>query len=332
MSIFQRSACALLLTFGIASSAQAASPIPQRDTLGATLWVQRSAEFQFSTEQVYKTATAQLRAALRPGTAALEQEQLGHYAKLPPAVILDIDETVLDNSAYQGWALQQGAPYSEENFQIWVRMKQAPEIPGAAAFTRAAEKMGIKVFYVTNRACEKPATATTPAVCPEKTDTMENMARHGFARANDPAAFQLLGEQPDWVSNKTTRRALLAKTHRIVMLIGDDLKDILPGDTVNALRRDSDRSAYKKYLARFGQRWFILPNPVYGSWERVLPAALDARYALLDAAPMVPLPLPDKLAANDAANAGKPTTGDRLYCATAEGKADIAYCATILPR
>ncbi len=319
MSKFQRTLCGLLLSF--CTVAQAASPLTQREILMATLWVQRAAEFQYSTEQIYKTATSQLRAALRPGTAAIEQEKRGHYAKLPPAVILDIDETVLDNSAYEGWALQQGAGYSEENFRTWVRMKRAPEIPGAAAFTRAAEKLGIKVFYVTNRGCDKPATESTPASCPEKTDTMENMALHGFARASDPSAYLLLGEQPDWTSDKTSRRALLAKSYRIVMLLGDDLKDILPGETVNALRRNGDHAAYKEYLARFGQRWFILPNPVYGSWERALPAAVDARYALLRAAPMAPLPAPAKIEA---------TTGDKLYCATVEGKANQAYCANLL--
>lgn len=317
MSIFKRTVCGLLLS--LTAAAQAASPVALRETLNATLWVQRSAEFQYSTEQIYKTATAQLRTALRPGTAALEQEKRGNYAKLPPAIILDIDETVLDNSPYQGWALQQGADYSEENFRVWVRMKMAPAIPGAAAFTRAAEKLGIKVFYVTNRGCDKPATPTMPAHCPEKADTMENMALHGFARANDPAAYMLLGEQPGWSSDKTSRRDMVASTHRIVMLIGDDLKDILPGDIVNAMRRNSDRAAYKQHLARFGQRWFILPNPVYGSWERVFPAAMEARYALLNAAAMAALPV----ARNEV------TTGDKLYCATTEGKANQAYCAAI---
>lgn len=307
------------LLMGFTAIAQAATPIEQRESLFATLWMQRSAEYRYSTEQIYKTATAQLRAALRPGTAALEQEKLGNYAKLPPAVILDIDETVLDNSPYQGWALQQGVKYAEPNFRAWIAMKNAPEIPGAAAFTRAADKLGIKVFYVTNRACEKPATATTPSVCPEKAETMENMALHGFARASDPSAYLLLGEQPGWVSDKSSRRALLAQSYRIVMLLGDDLKDILPADTVNALRRDSDQNAYKRYLERFGQRWFILPNPVYGSWERVLPPAMEARYAALVAAP-IPAPA-DKPAAN------APSMGDRLYCATVEGKANEAYCA-----
>ena len=269
-----------------------ATPVVQRESLFATLWVQRAAEFRYSTEQVYKTATAQLRAALRPGTASLEQERLGNFAALPPAVILDIDETVLDNSAYQGWALQQGVPYSDADFRAWIGLKNAPEIPGAAAFTRAAAKLGIKVFYVTNRACEKAATATAPSVCPEKAETMANMEKLGFARADDPAAFLLLGEQPDWVSDKTSRRALLAKSHRIVMLLGDDLKDMLPAQTVNALRRDSDPAAYKQYLARFGERWFILPNPVYGSWERALPPSMQARYAALEAAPIAPAACP----------------------------------------
>jgi acid phosphatase len=282
MSVFRLTACALLLA--MTSVAQAEAPVAQREILMGTLWMQQSAEFRYSTEQVYQSAIEHLRRALLPGTAALEQEKSSHYAKLPPAIVLDIDETVLDNSAFEGWALKNGVTYSEPAFREWVRLHSAKEIPGAAAFTRIAAKRGIKIFYVTNRTCDKPAEGKE--ICAEKAATMANMKALNFARADDPAAFLFLGDQQGWGSDKTTRRAYLAQKYRIVMLLGDDLKDILPGDAVNALRRDADPAAYKQYLKRFGHRWFILPNPVYGSWERALPATVEQRYDALQAAPL----------------------------------------------
>src|ERR1051326_4687767 len=79
-----------------------AQDLPPNDNLNATLWTQRSVEFKGNAMTVYALGKVRLDEALadKKWTAA-PVEQKGDYQNLPPAVVLDLDETVLDNSAYQ---------------------------------------------------------------------------------------------------------------------------------------------------------------------------------------------------------------------------------------
>ena len=82
-------------------------------------------------------------------TAALEQA--GDFGSKPPAVILDIDETVLDNSESEERSIRAGVAYSEALWAEWCNQRKATPIPGALEFTKAAAAKGVTVFYVTNR-------------------------------------------------------------------------------------------------------------------------------------------------------------------------------------
>ena len=75
-------------------------------------------------------------------------------SKLPPAVILDIDETVLDNSYYQARQVRDNSAFAAETWDRWCLEARATAIPGALEFTRDAEKRGVTVFYITNRAAK----------------------------------------------------------------------------------------------------------------------------------------------------------------------------------
>jgi 5'-nucleotidase (lipoprotein e(P4) family) len=334
---FTRLAATLLATPLLA---HAAPPVDQRELLNSTLWMQQSVEFRVLTEQVYRDATEHLKLALKPGTAMQEQETAGKFAKLPPAVVLDIDETVLDNSPFEGWRLQTGKSHSEETFREWIMLGRAKAIPGAVAFTQAAAKMGVKVFYVSNRKCA----AAAPAPCPDKEATIANLRAHGFPLPSGADSVLLNNERPEWVSDKTFRRQHLMKRYRVIMQVGDDLRDFLPAASIDALRRESaqlDKEpgkdlAHARYRAYFGRRWFLLPNPTYGSWDNFLPRALDQRYALLDAAPLkgpAPAAAPAlKLATwnMEWLRGTDVTPEEQQFCATAEGKANIGRCAAPL--
>jgi 5'-nucleotidase (lipoprotein e(P4) family) len=229
-----------------------------REQLHATLWMQASPEYRAITEQVYRLA-AQKIAAPAPGSAAVEQSTLTPeaLAKLPTAVVLDLDETVLDNTVYQARLIRSRGEYNAASWGEWVRAGEAELVPGAREFIATARKLGHTIFYISNRDCTTPA-ATPEDKCPAKTSTLRNLVALGVESSPDPERLLLRAERPEWVSGKTTRRAFIAANYRIVALVGDDL-----GDFVDPRVFAGDR---ERLEPRFGETWFLLPNPIYGSW------------------------------------------------------------------
>ncbi|MBS0521667.1 MAG: 5-nucleotide phosphatase, partial [Proteobacteria bacterium] len=152
----------------IAGAARAQDPAPN-DLLLATLWTQRSVEYKGNALSVYALARIRLDQALAdPGWTAAPAEQKGDFATLPPAVVLDVDETVLDNSLYEVWLMKNNQTFSTRTWDAFCAAQLARAIPGAVEFTQYADSKGVKVFYITNRGVET-----------EK-DTRENMVKLGF--------------------------------------------------------------------------------------------------------------------------------------------------------
>ena len=263
-----------------AGSAPEAGPGVQRDSLpvaggteaavnpalgdvDATLWTQVSAEFRGASIQAYRLARLRLVEALADSswTAAREQEE--PYRSKPPAVILDVDETVLDNSPYQARLIRSAGTYGPDTWDPWVREARAPAVPGALAFTRYARERGVRVFYITNRDAdlEEP--------------TARNLERLGFPMADTMDVLLTEGERPGWDGTKAARREHVASGHRILLLVGDNLGDFTdepqPGRWVrgDAVNRPGGRPARSPRVGDrwWGQRWIVVPNPVYGSWE-----------------------------------------------------------------
>jgi acid phosphatase len=264
--IIGRRAAARLTLCGISwlTLAGCASSDTGIDGLNATLWMQQSAEYRGSAEQAYRAAQQMLEEALADPswTAALEQE--GDPSSLPPAVILDVDETVLDNSPFQGRLIREGRTFNPAMWNAWVSEATAPPVPGALAFTRSAAERGITVFYVTNRDSHLEAA------------TKLNLERAGFPIADQTDVLLTRGEREGWGSDKTSRRAHVASHYRIILLAGDDLNDFLSVSRASIEERDQLESAYSGY---WGHKWIVLPNPSYGSWERALygfDSSLDA--------------------------------------------------------
>ncbi len=241
------------------------APPEQHDNLNAVLWMQKSAEYRALARQAFRMAEDNLERALadRRWTAALEQ--VDEYENLPPAVILDVDETVLDNSRYQAWLIRKNKKYSSISWDWWISTGKAEAIPGALEFIRQARKKGVRVFLVSNRSCRKRKGNTDP--CPQKRDIIANLERLGL-KGIGPKQILLRGERKEWGSEKKDRRFLLSVRYRILMLFGDDLGDFIPG--VRKLSWQKRAELVEKYRMRWGVRWYMLPNPSYGSWQRVL--------------------------------------------------------------
>ena len=189
-----------------------------------------------------------------PNWSALGQGS--EAANLPLAVIADVDETLLDNSPFEGWMLRSGRQFNAADWTAWVDAAEALPLAGAVEFARYAAERGVTLFYVTNRDAEHEAA------------TLENLRREGFPLRDDVDVLLLRGERPEWTSDKQGRRDLVAAGFRVVVLLGDDLNDFMTGVYDATPERRAELAATAS--DRFGTSWFVLPNPHYGSWKRAL--------------------------------------------------------------
>lgn len=249
------------------------------DNLNAVAWTQTAIEHDLIYREVYRHALETLPAALRDARwdALAKEDRVAPLKGLKPAVILDIDETVLDNSPYQAQLVREGKEFNEATWAQWCRLAQARPLPGALEFTRAAAARGVAVFYLSNRAQDL------------NDATLQNLRAQGFPVADDGHFLGLGVVVPGCEQNgseKGCRRQKIARDYRVLMQFGDQLGDFLD---VLANTVDGRAAAVQPYLDWVGQRWFVLPNPTYGSWEPALfdnawsqPAA-QRRQAKLDA-------------------------------------------------
>lgn len=230
---------------------------PADDNLNAVLWVQRSAEYQAVGQTIYRAAADKLDVALKEANwDALVPAERGNAATgLPPAVIMDVDETVLDNSPYQARLVRDGLEYDEVSWDRWVAEKKAKPLPGVVDFAKAATAKGVTILYLSNRAEHLQAA------------TLENLRTAGLP-VKDESVFLGLGtfvkdcEQNG--SEKNCRRQLAGREYRVLMQFGDQLGDFAQ---IVANTPDGRAKLYDEYADWFGERWWMLPNPTYGSWE-----------------------------------------------------------------
>lgn len=171
--------------------------------------------------------------------------------KKPRAVVVDIDETVLDNSPAQAFAVKNRAPFNLKDWYAWGEMRKAKAIPGAVEFANYAVSKGVKIFYVSNRdEAQKQA-------------TIDNLKNAGF---QDVSAENVILRDKE--SSKEPRRQMISGKYRIAVLLGDNLNDLS-----NVFERKSvaDRFAEVDKLKNdFGSRFIVLPNAMYGDWESAI--------------------------------------------------------------
>jgi acid phosphatase len=220
----------------------------------AVLWSQVSPEYAVTVRQTFQLARMQLAAALanENHTADERQAAAADYQEKPPAIILDVDETVLDNSAYNARNTQDGRNFNPETWNAWVNEAIAPPIPGAVDFIKHAQEKGVAVFLVTNRRDENRA------------GTLKNLQAVGLQTADEK--LLLRNDNDNRGGDKVSRRAMVAKDYRILLLIGDNIADLCDGTQDKS--GEEARAIAARKQERFGSGWVMLPNPVYGGWER----------------------------------------------------------------
>jgi len=233
--------------------AQPATDPPASDLLNAVLWMQRSVEYKASALTAFALARIRLDQALAdPNWTGTPKEQAGAYQSLPTAVILDIDETILDNSGYQAWMALKGTTFDPKTWNAYVNTVTSLPIPGALEFAQYADSKGVKVFYVTNRTAE------------EEPATRKNLEKFGFPMGGNADTMLMTRKQPEWGSAKGTRRAHVARNYRVLLNVGDNF-----GDFVDEFRgNEAERlKVLEQHQDRWGREWILIANPSYGSFE-----------------------------------------------------------------
>ena len=252
-------------TAAAAAPAPATTTVAAHDNLNAVAWMQTSVEYRALSEQTYRAATEQLDKALKEKHwDALVPEERGftlddrRAAGLKPAVVLDVDETVLDNSPYQARLIRDDADYDEVTWAQWVAEKKAKPLPGVVDFAKAANAKGVTLLYISNRAVHL------------KEATLANLRAAGLPVADDSVFLGLgtvVGGCEQHGSEKNCRRKLAGQKYRVLMQFGDQIGDFVQ---VASNTREGRDQLYDEYNDWFGERWWMLPNPSYGSWEPAL--------------------------------------------------------------
>jgi acid phosphatase len=243
----------------VPATRQAQTPPPD-DTLNATAWFQTSVERDLVFRQTYRAAAGKLPAALADKTwdALPKGDRDNDPRALPAAIIVDVDETVLDNSPNQARLIRAGAEFNDADWEAWVQQRAARPLPGALEFLNAAARQGVTVFYISNRSAAQAQA------------TVDNLRRAGFPIAG---TGQFLGKGtvvPGCVakgSDKGCRRRSVGRGYRVLMQFGDQVGDFVD---IASNTREGRRQVIAPYAEWVGERWWTLPNPVYGSWEPAL--------------------------------------------------------------
>ncbi len=210
--------------------------------INATLWVQQSAEYQACCYQAFNYAKI-----------ALDKRMNIADRSKPLAVVFDVDETLLDNSYYEANLIETNTTYTSETWKEWSDMECATAIPGAIDFLNYVDSKGVEIIYVSNRR-ENEIEAS-----------IANMEKVGFPAVSKENIFFRTDE-----SSKVARRAMVSESYNIILLVGDNLADFAEDFEDRSGNYGKDVVANNK--EKFGTEYIILPNPMYGKWERALPS------------------------------------------------------------
>jgi len=238
-SLVRRSSITLFFLLFVSSANVLAQQADNEYQVGAILWTQSSAEKAALSYQAFSLARLRLDQDFR----AIRSRRVRR------AVIVDVDETVLDNSAYQAKLAKERRPFEAKTWTDWCNRAEAKALPGAVEFLRYANSRGVRVFYITNRRLT------------EKDGTARNLQKLGFPDVSD----ETLLVRTDGSTKEPRRRSVAAK-YRIVLLMGDNLNDFA-GVFEQSKTIDSRIAAAEQNKNEFGARFIVLPNPMYGAWE-----------------------------------------------------------------
>lgn len=200
-------------------------------------WFRSSAEYRGIALEVYRTAAYRLPDLVR-GLG------VGTWA-----VILDADETVLDNSLHERRLADRNEGFTEVAWSRWVRERAATAVPGAVDFTRKVHTLGGRVAIVTNRA---------DSLCAPTRDNLHSVGIEADIVLCQPGAESDKNPRFQRIQHGTAVAGVPPLS--VVEWLGDNIQDF--PNLTQAIR---DRPGS---YADFGARYFLLPNPMYGSWTR----------------------------------------------------------------
>tara|TARA_B100000963_G_C22561348_1_gene641521 strand:+ start:254 stop:1030 length:777 start_codon:yes stop_codon:yes gene_type:complete len=204
----------------------------------AQVWTQNSAEYRALCYQAFNIARMNLDASLF----------LNKRSNKPLAIITDVDETVLDNSPYDGKLILNNTSYNRESWVEWGNLETAVAIPGSIEFLNYASEKNIEIFYISNRYSE------------QLESTINNLKKLGFPNIKNSNVLLRKDSR-----SKSERRKSVTDNYNVIMLIGDNLADF---NDEFELKLAEERTIYTDQMREyFGTKLIILPNPNYGDWE-----------------------------------------------------------------
>lgn len=247
MNSLKKSLLLTLVLFSVSCSHQQSKQEPsdkgfnREYQIGAFLWYQTSGEFRALCYQAYNLAKMKL------------ERELENKHNRKRAIVLDIDETVLDNSFSGAEEIQKRMNWDQNLFNLWVARKKAEAIPGAIEFLQYAASRKVEIIYISNRLTNQAE------------DTFENLKRLGIPVKKENLYLQSQG----W--GKEERRVEVSKKYDVVLFFGDNLGDF--HKDWDKRTSEERRALVDSHRDDFGEKFIILPNPIYGDWEKSLPSA-----------------------------------------------------------
>ncbi len=203
----------------------------------STIWFQHSPEAQSLFYQGFNIAKVRALEFIR------------EQGSKPKAIIVDLDETMINNSPFQGKMIETGKGYSPDFWNEWSALEMATATPGAVDFANFCDSLGVQVIYLSNRRVD------------ELEFTMNNLKKLGFPFV-ETDNFYLM----DTTSGKEPRRELVTEKYDVIMLLGDNLNDF--AKVFEQRGDDWGKALVDKYKNEFGRRFIVFPNPMYGEWEK----------------------------------------------------------------
>ncbi|HTP58629.1 MAG TPA: 5'-nucleotidase, lipoprotein e(P4) family [Spirochaetia bacterium] len=235
--------CAFLALGSATGFAQDKASVTVKDlneqTVMALSWMEASAEYRELCYQAYNLADM------------IVDKALAAPSDKPLAIIADLDETLIDNSAYDAGLVGTSSSYAGKTWTMWENAAMARGMPGASDFLNDVKGKHVEVFYVTNR--DQAGLA----------GTIKNLQALGFPFADAKHVLVSTGS-----SDKQPRFDQVAKDYNVAVYMGDNAND-LPIGTYHKSMADRN-SLVDQNKAMFGTKFVALPNPTYGDWEGAL--------------------------------------------------------------
>ncbi|MEW4236971.1 5'-nucleotidase, lipoprotein e(P4) family [Bacillus thuringiensis] len=228
-----------VLSISLVACSETAEKVKLTDQqLMANLWYQTAGEAKALYYQGYNIGRLKLDKALAKGTSK------------KPAIILDLDETVLDNSPYQAMSVKTGKGYPYK-WDDWINKAEAAALPGAMGFLQYADSRGVDIYYISNRKTN------------QLDATIKNLERVGAPQVTQEHI--LLQDSKE--NSKEKRRAFISQSNDIILFFGDNLSDFTGFNEKSVKDRNQKVEESKE---QFGEKFIVFPNPMYGDWEGAL--------------------------------------------------------------